>query len=406
MKKVLTMLAVFFALLGFAKAEEPLSIVNENVALPEIIVRDVSNLSDINLKRNFYNIILNDLKVSSNFEVLEASANANTQGNYSFEYSLSKNVNMLSLEVKIFAGSTLRSQKTYSLSNLQEYPFLSHKAVKDSVSALNLPPVEWMDHKILVARTKSSKQSEIVMADYTLTYQKVLIAGGLNLFPKWANKEQTAFFYTAYDHDAPTLYRYDLTNNRATRILASSGMMVASDVSEDGNKIIVTMAPNDQPDIYLYDLQRKNLTRITNYPGVDVNGNFIENDSKIVFVSDRLGYPNVFIQSIGSTAAQQLVFHGRNNTAVSTYKDYLIYSSREADQAGVFNIYLMSTKSDYIRQLTASGKNLFPRFSSDGGSIVFIKYLGAQTALGVIRVNANKSFHFPLRLGKIQSIDW
>ncbi|EOI4381533.1 Tol-Pal system protein TolB, partial [Campylobacter jejuni] len=54
----------------------------------------------------------------------------------------------------------------------------------------------------------------------------------------------------------------------------------------------------------------------------------------------------------------------------------------------------------------ANGKNLFPRFSSDGGSIVFIKYLGAQSALGVIRVNANKTFYFPLKVGKIQSIDW
>lgn len=64
----------------------------------------------------------------------------------------------------------------------------------------------------------------------------------------------------------------------------------------------------------------------------------------------------------------------------------------------------MSINSDYIRQLTANGKNLFPRFSSDGGSIVFIKYLGAQSALGVIRVNANKTFYFPLRVGKFNQL--
>ncbi|MEE6532725.1 Tol-Pal system protein TolB, partial [Campylobacter coli] len=92
--------------------------------------------------------------------------------------------------------------------------------------------------------------------------------------------------------------------------------------------------------------------------------------------------------------------------AVSTYKDFLVYSSREPNQVGVFNIYLMSINSTGIRQFTANGKNLFPRFSSDGGSIVFIKYLGAQSALGVIRVNANKTFYFPLKVGKIQSIDW
>ena len=66
----------------------------------------------------------------------------------------------------------------------------------------------------------------------------------------------------------------------------------------------------------------------------------------------------------------------------------------------------MSINSTGIRQFTANGKNLFPRFSSDGGSIVFIKYLGAQSALGVIRVNANKTFYFPLTVGKIQAIDW
>lgn len=49
-------------------------------------------------------------------------------------------------------------------------------------------------------------------------------------------------------------------------------------------------------------------------------------------------------------------------------------------------------------------KIYFQDFSSDGGSIVFIKYLGAQSALGVIRVNANKTFYFPLRVGKFNQL--
>lgn len=35
-------------------------------------------------------------------------------------------------------------------------------------------------------------------------------------------------------------------------------MVVASDVSLDGSKLLVTMAPKDQPDVYLYDLNSKN----------------------------------------------------------------------------------------------------------------------------------------------------
>lgn len=402
MKKILL---IFLAIFSMAWAEDPvIDVVNKGVVLPKIVVKDNSNLSDANLKRSFYNMIVNDLKVSSNFEVVsEGSENFN----YTFEYALSKSGEKLSLNVKIKAGGAQKSNQDYVLNKVEQYPFLAHKGVKDSVKFLGLAPVEWMDHKILIARTSSSKRSQIIMADYTLTYQRVIVDGGLNLFPKWANEAQTMFYYTAYDHDKPTLFRFDLTNNKATKILSSGGMVVASDVNKNGDKILVTMAPQDQPDVYLYDLNNKNLSKLTNYSGIDVNANFIgEDETKVVFVSDRLGYPNIFMQNLGSTSAEQVVFHGKNNSAVSTYKDFLVYSSREPKQAGVFNIYLMSIKSDYIRQLSANGKNLFPRFSSDGGSIVFIKYLGNQSTLGVVRVNANKTFYFPLKVGKIQSIDW
>jgi TolB protein len=106
---------------------------------------------------------------------------------------------------------------------------------------------------------------------------------------------------------------------------------------------------------------------------------------------------------------EQLVYHGRNNSAASTYKNYIVYSSRDKVSefgAQTFNLYLISTRTDYIRQLTATGKNLFPRFSNDGESIVFIKEFANESALGIIRLGANKSFHFPLKSGKIQSIDW
>lgn len=402
MKKIILFLLVF---LGISWAEDPIiDVINKAEVLPKIIIKDNSKLDDLNLKRSFYNILINDLKVSSNFEIVEQ---ANESSNYVFEYILSRNGNALSLNVIIKAGGNEKSNQTYTLNSVEQYPFLAHKSVKESVGALGLSPVEWMDHKILIARNSSSKKSQIIVADYTLTYQKVIVDGGLNLFPKWGNKEQTVFYYTAYDHEMPTLYRYDLNTNKANKILSSGGMVVASDVNSEGNKLLVTMAPKDQPDVYLYDLNSKNLKQLTNYSGIDVNGNFIgEDQSKVVFVSDRLGYPNIFIQDLNNNSAEQVVFHGRNNSAVSTYKDFLVYSSREPNQAGVFNIYLMSINSDYIRQLTANGKNLFPRFSSDGGSIVFIKYLGAQSALGVIRVNANKTFYFPLKVGKIQSIDW
>lgn len=186
-------------------------------------------------------------------------------------------------------------------------------------------------------------------------------------------------------------------------------MMVCSDVSRDGTKLLVTMAPNDQPDIYLMDLKNHTKKRLTSYRGIDVSGNFVDNEQKMVFISERLGYPNIFAKSISGGSVEQMVYHGKNNSSCSTFGKYIVYSSRERISSfgnSTFNLYLISTETDYIRKLTTSGKNIFPRFGDDGETILFIKYLKNETALGVLRLNANKSFLFPLHAGKIQSIDW
>jgi TolB protein len=169
------------------------------------------------------------------------------------------------------------------------------------------------------------------------------------------------------------------------------------------------MSPNDQADIYLFDTQSKIRTKLTNYSGIDVGGSFIENDSKIVFVSDRLQYPNIFAKKIGARAVERLVYHGRNNSSATAHQNYIVYSSREGDNEfskHSFNLYLISTQSDFVRRLTSKGVNQFPKFSQDGESILFIKNENQKSSLGIIRLNYNKSFLFPLKNGNIQSIDW
>lgn len=238
-----------------------------------------------------------------------------------------------------------------------------------------------------------------------MTYQKVVVRGGLNIFPKWASKNQDAFYYTYYvNKNTPAIFKYSLANGSKSKIFTGKGMTIASDVSEDGSKLLITNAPKDQADIFIYNLHTGNLQQVTNYSGIDVNGNFVDNDSRVVFVSDRLGYPNIFAQSVNGGNVEQMVFQGKNNNSISTHGNYVVYSSR--DDGGSFNIYLISTSTNLVRQLTGDGKNMFPRFSSDGGSVLFIKYGNFGSSVGVIRINENKSFQFPLKIGKIQSVDW
>jgi len=416
---------IFLGLFQFAfSIDATMEIIKNKSSLPTINVVsaiDSSNIDEINLK--LMKLIQKDLQVSCHFNDSSISIETEFMANPKYKVLKENGIDLyLVLKVtkddsakyivntKLYDVNTnaLVQSKSYSTISFARYPFLAHKIAIDVNRYLNAPSIDWMDKFVIFSRYLDSKTSEIVISDYTLTYQKVVVKGGLNIFPKWANSEQNAFYYTSYRGVVPSLMKQNLYTNRLEKLLTSDGMIVCSDVSDDGKKLILTMAPNSQPDIYLYDTETKIKKRITSYSGIDVGGNFVENDTKIVFVSDRLKYPNIFAKKIGQNGVERMIYHGRNNSQCTTSDDYIVYSSRESDNefgSNAFNLYLMSTKSDYVRRLTTNGRNQFPKFSSNGESILFIKSTD-KSNLGIIRLNYNKSFLFPLKSGKLQSIDW
>lgn len=401
MRRILLFLMVF----SFAFSEDITTIKSiGEVVLPKVVVVDQSNLTDKRLQNKINKIVIGDLRVTAVFDVVDKIED---EPGFIFKYSVQEDGLELSMQVDVYSiqeNKNILSQ-AFLLQDRSRFPFLVHEAVAFVSKELAYTDVDWMKDMIIFSRYVSQKESEILVCDYTLSYQKVVIRGGLNIFPKWSDHTKKEFYYTSYLGIHPTLIRYDMQSGKAYKILEGRGMLIASDVSKDGKKVLLTNAPNDQPDIYLYDLTTKSIKKITDYLGIDVSGNFIDDEKRVAFVSDRLGYPNIFaVDSDGSGAVAQLVYHGRRNKSITTHKNFMAYASR--DGVGEFNIYIMSTKSDYIRQLTAGGKNDFPRFSHDGGTILYIKEAAGQSAIGVIRINENRSFHFPLNLGKIQSLDW
>ena len=383
-----------------------------------------SNFSEREFSQRIFKMLIADLKVTGHFVVQESKETISSEMLNFDEYRKNKidlvarikaekvgNGVMAKLQLYDANSGLVALSKEYQNTQQEAYPFLAHKMAIDINNYIKAPSVDWMERMVILAYYTKSGESDIIMSDYTLSYKKKVISGGLNIFPKWANTTQSAFYYTKY-LDKPTLFRFDLTTGQNKKMFDSNGMLVASDVSNDGNKILVTMAPNEQPDIFMYDVTNGALKRLTKYSGIDVSGNFIDNEERVMFVSDRLGYPNVFaIPTSGEASGkvEQMVFHGRNNNAANAHGNYIVYSSRESSEEfsrNTFNLYLVSTKSDFIRRLSANGVNQLPRFAKDGETIMYIKHEANQSALGIIRLNYNKTLLFPLQGGVIQSMDW
>ncbi|HHD77647.1 MAG TPA: Tol-Pal system protein TolB [Campylobacteraceae bacterium] len=422
MRYLLLSVAVALSLHAY---DATIEIVKKIEKRPHIAVADATTAPvDALMKRKLLKLLIGDLKVTTHFNVDDSYTTLPYEGNGGVAKLSKEGVELVAkmrlekdpsgklvASVKLINANNLSLlyEKFYTIGKPKRYPFLAHNIAIDINDFTGAPPVNWMRKYVIFAMYIRPGKSDILVSDYTLTFKKRIVKGGLNLFPKWANAKQDAFYYTSFSGREPTLYRVDIYTGTKRKIASSPGMMVCSDVNSAGTKLLVTMAPYDQPDIYLLDLKTRTKKRLTRYSGIDVSGNFVDNDKKVVFISERLGYPNIFAKDIAGGPVEQMVYHGKNNSSCSTYGKYIVYSSREGKSAfgfNTFNLYLISTQTDYIRKLTTSGKNLFPRFGDDGETILFIKYINGGTALGVLRLNANKSFLFPLRSGKIQSIDW
>jgi TolB protein len=406
-------------------ADATVEIIKRMDKSPVIQLQDASDsIVSSKIRNNLFKLLIADLKITTYYDINEfyevstfdnsayAGYNANIKADLILRYKIAEDTdNSIITTTKLINAKTgnVISQRSFKISKVDHYPFMSHSIVMSVVKDTKQEPVDWMDKYVIFAKIIAPGKSEIVIADYTLTFQQTVVKGGLNIFPKWADKNQNNFYYTSIGNKKPTIYKVSLMSGQREEIISGEGMLTVSDVSSDEKKLLLTMAPNEQPDIYLYDLITKKLSRITNYRGVDVSGNFVEDEKKVVFVSDRLGYPNIFSKKIDEDSVEQMVYIGKNNGSASAYKNYIVYSGRDkASEFGeqTFNLYLISTQTNRIRQLTSSGKNIFPRFSQDGGSVLFIKEYSKQSALGIIRLGANKSFHFPINIGKIQSLDW
>jgi len=404
--------------LSFA-ADATIEVIKKVDTLPSLAIEDASISYDDTFRLRFFKALIADMNVLSIYNVdrhhrvVDFDASdvlvENKDINYVLRYQMSEGDDgTLNITIKLIKDDSEVLNKSYKVSKNNIYMFISHTIAYDINQYMGEPSVEWMKRKVIFSRIVAPKKSEIVIADYTLAYQHTIIKGGYNIFPKWANSQQDAFYYTTLDGKQPTLKHVNIKTSKIKSIISSDGMMVCSDVSEDGSKLLLTMAKNSQPDIYSYDVRTKKYKRETFYQGIDVGGHFKGNDS-MIFISDRLGYPNVFSKKLGTTEVEQMVYYGTSNAACSAHGEYIVYKARESSNAfskNTFNLHLISTKTDFIRRLTATGVNEFPRFSKDGDAILFIKNYKGQSSIGIIRLNHNKNYLFPLKYGKLQAMDW
>ena len=404
-------------LMTFIFANEPDAIMKIEKDVDQRTTITIIGATNIPLKfkKEIDRLFKADFSISGHFLVEDSNISAinyNTlpinipsKSEYTLLYNFKQTPNGgASLDIKLYSGNPKKQilNKNYSVSRLEKAPFLIHKAVTEVNKLAKYPPIDWMNRYVVLSRYTGPKKTEILLADYTFTYQKVIIKNGFNMFPKWADKNQKSLYYSNYSGDTIRLYKLNIYTGKKSLVTTSTGMLICSDVSKDGSKLLLTMAPESQPDIYLFS--NGNAKRLTNFSGIDVGGKFANNEQTVVFVSNRLGTPNIFKMPISGGSVVPIVHHGTNNGSVDAHDSEVVYSSKEGRKS--FNIYLTDINGSQTRPLTSGGINQFPRFSQDGNIVMYIKRTPGGNSIGFLNISANRSELFKMGISKIQSIDW
>ena len=410
-------LVTIIFLITFIFAEQPDAVIKVEKDVDQRATVTVIGVNSVEpkFKKELNRLFKADFSVSGHFLVKDSNVSnisysalpisITTNSEYTLLYNFSKTANGgASLDIKLFKGNPKKQilSKNYSVSRLEKSPFLVHKSVSEINKLAKYPPIDWINRYVVLARYTGAKKTEILLADYTFTYQKVIIKNGFNMFPKWADKEQKVLYYSNYAGDKIKLYKLNIYTGAKSLVTTSTGMLICSDVSDDGSKLLLTMAPDSQPDIYLFS--GGNAKRLTTFSGIDVGGKFADGEQSVVFVSNRLGTPNIFKMPITGGSVTQIVHHGTNNASVDAHNSEVVYSSKEGRKS--FNIYLTDTSGSQTRPLTSGGINQYPRFSRDGNIVMYIKRTQSGNSIGFMNISANRSELFNMGISRIQSIDW
>lgn len=182
------------------------------------------------------------------------------------------------------------------------------------------------------------------------------------------------------------------------------GLNAAGAWSPDGATLALSVAEADDSELVLLDAATGAVkAHLTDHPAVDTSPAWSPDGRRIAFVSDRTGYPQIWIVSLARGGLEQLTREGYNTSPEwSPLGDSLVFIRQ--GPGGNFVIMRHDFDTGETRRLTDGRRSAeSPTFSRDGRFVAFTVRESAGSRLWVMtadgdaprRVDADRAFFSP-----------
>ena len=218
---------------------------------------------------------------------------------------------------------------------------------------------------------------EIWEMDYDGANQhQVTHLGEIALGPKFS-PDNSRIAFSALSKGNWQIMMYSLVLNRMVAFPRRGGMNISPAWSPDGSHLAFSSSQAGDPEIYLTNADGNSLRRLTSVHGPDVSPVFNpKTGAQIAWVSGRTGLPQIWTMASDGTVPQRLTDQGYAvSPSWSPNGQFLAFSwlrKYGPGSPGARDIYVMDIASHQWVQLTHDGgANDFPSWSPDGRHIVF-----------------------------------
>lgn len=235
---------------------------------------------------------------------------------------------------------------------------------------------------VAVSNVGSSRSYSIIISDYDgYNSQEILNSRHPILSLAWSRSAKK-LAYVSFELGRSLIYVQDLRNGERKKITYGDGIMGAPEFSLDDNSIIFTASISGNIDLYKYNLIENRFTRLTESEAIETEASLSPDGSKIFFTSNRSGGTQIFRMNNKPFSAPERITFG-----LSRFNANPVYSpsgekfSYVTNVNGAYQIVVSDLEQQYQRLISKGKFDESPSFSSNGDMIVFSSKSGIRSEL-------------------------